>query len=278
MLKHLVNLADYFDKRNLKRYAVLVDTFIIKAAEDNTWHGNGDFPTYVGEMEPLDFESEQAESQMSNNDLSKIKLSDTAFIDLERNLLGREIMNYVYESFQIADDRVTDTVTIDASATRALIDLISKYDENLNYNKEQQNPLEPIQVKDILNQALVIGYKTYSGAGRLDINDVNESIQYLYKQYEDFYLEEILHQDAPMPEPQYDVDPQHLELPEISQQDKDKLWRQNDKYIDSANTENWLAEIEREENPVKYQQRMKQRREEDEQAYPAEWHDVLFPK
>ena len=276
MLKHLVNLADYLDQKKLNKLATIVDTFIAQAApmDDRTWDEDAEFPTYHGEMETIDVGDLSEEPEVG---LPKIKLSDQITLDLEKHPLGQRILDYVTKSFEMADDGITEIKEMHARDTASIIDLMSKYDEALTYNKSQAYPLEPIQVKDMLNQALSIGYSLYHPKGHLDMKDVISSIQNLYKHYEDYYLEEVLRQPSKST-PQYDVHPNNVVIPELSEEERQKLWNQQDQYIGNLGTQSWLEETEKSESPGKYERRKTERRKEDQRAYPEEWHEVLFPK
>lgn len=274
MLKHLVNLADFLDQKNLDHYATLVDTFIVKAApDDNTWNEGADFPTYDGPMKTVDVEF----SEEPEGGLPKIQLSEMINLDLEKHPLGRAILDYIEKSYQMADDGLTDYKEYHNKDLVSLVDLMSKYDEKLNYDANQQVPLEPIQMRNVLNQALAIGYSLYEPQGHLDMKDVISAVQYLYKYYEDYYLENILHQELTH-EPQYDINPKNVALPELTPQERDELWAEQDRYIGTQSTNSWIEETEKSENPIGYERRRQERRKEDQRLYPEEWHDVLFPK
>lgn len=270
MLKHLINLADYLDTKQQDKFATLVDAFIARAALTETTWMEDEAPDYTGDFEFIPETSEDESPTVIN-------VSNNVSLDLENNPLGKMVLEFINKCFQMADDGITDMVVVNVADLTKLVSTFSRYDENLNYDKRQTHSMPPIQVKFILNEAMQLVYKIYVPQGRLNLKEIVESVDNLYKQYEDFYLTRYMNEPSAATT-QMDMDPRNVVLPELSEKDRRDLWERQDNFESNESAANWLEQVEREESPEKYQRRLNQRKREDQRGVPEEWHHLLFDK
>ncbi len=272
MLKYLLILADYLDQKSKVREANVVDVFITKVAQEETWN---DESNKTPQLTP-EYRMEQAQN------LNKVPLNDEVSLDLNQHPLGFRAVGLVKAIFNNADSEQIPVQDLQEQI-KGLAALALSYDENLQFYREPEenpNPINPAQFKEILNASFRLVNKDYQ-SGEPDLDFVRDSVDTAYKYYEDRYLEDYMRlpsSDRDYLNPEIDTMQPVSYVPEkqLTPQEYQKLVNRQEDELEGLRQSLKMDRLEKDLHPDLAKRRREQMQDKMKKDYPEEWHSILF--